>query len=376
MNLFNSNYCQSIKSKNNMDMQCQNKPKQNEIFCGKHLNSVNTILYQSIYEQKKKIKTDNNEDLKKDDNEQDYVIYNKEELFEIIFSNKYINVTSLRKSIKNSDLKFIINTKNSKRNLINFLKIYFNNERYYLSHEDSIILIQSYFRRWLVYRKKKCCNDTDLLTFTSKYDIPNKYFYIFYDKTNNKEYAYDIRTLYQIITSNYPSCPYTCRKFTDTEKYMILQHKNKLCNNGIDINITKAELTPEEEVDMKINDIFYQINMLDNYTNPDWFKNLDLSQLIDLYVITEDIWNYRSNMSIESKKEIVNNGIVFNEPIHIIKMMKSKIKLQTIILNNYLRLITEGINRDEKKLGALLILTGLVEVSLDAKDSLPHLIQN
>jgi len=54
---------------------------------------------------------------------------------------------------------------------------------------------------------------------------------------------------------------------------------------------------------------------------------------------------------------------------------KSKLKLQNIILNDYLRLINEGINRDEKKLGAILILTGLVEVSFEAADALPHLIQ-
>ena len=58
---------------------------------------------------------------------------------------------------------------------------------------------------------------------------------------------------------------------------------------------------------MKIKDVFYQINMLDNYTNPSWFKKLELYHLMELYVRTEDIWNYRSNMDIESKKRILNN---------------------------------------------------------------------
>ena len=96
---------------------------------------------------------------------------------------------------------------------------------------------------------------------------------------------------------------------------------------------------------------------------------------MEVYVRTEDIWNYRSSMDLESKKRIVNHGTVFNIPIPIIKTLKSKIKLQNIILNDYIRLITEGINREEKKLGAILILTGLVEVSIDASDALPHLIQ-
>ena len=89
----------------------------------------------------------------------------------------------------------------------------------------------------------------------------------------------------------------------------------------------------------------------------------------------EDIWNYRSNMTIESKKNIVENGNVFNVPLNIIKLQKSKIKMQNIILNEFYRLINEGINREEKKLGAILILTGLVEISIEAADALPHLIQ-
>jgi hypothetical protein len=126
---------------------------------------------------------------------------------------------------------------------------------------------------------------------------------------------------------------------------------------------------------MKMKDIFYQINMLDNYTDHNWFKDLNIFSLMDLYLKMEDIWNYRSSMTIESKQKIVSNGIVFNIPPGIIKHQKSKVKLQNVILDEFSRMINEGINRDEKKLGAILILTGLVEVSYDAACALPHLVQ-
>jgi hypothetical protein len=299
----------------------------------------------------------------------------KEELFDIILNNAYISVYSIRKSIKSNGLKSFINTKQSKEKLIKELKQLLMRERYYQSNVYSIIKIQSTFRKWLVYRKKICYNDSDILTFSSKYEIPNKYFYIFEDFMNNRKYAYDIRTLYQIIESEYPSCPYTFRPYTDEEKNKIYNDKCKLMKYGIDIQIPKVQLSFEEETDMKIKDIFYQINMLDNYTNPQWFKNLELHHLIELYIKTEDIWNYRSSMDLEAKKRIVTYNDVFTIPIHVIKNYKSKIKLQNIILDDYKRLITEGINRDEKKLGAILILTGLVEVSFDAADALPHLVQ-
>jgi hypothetical protein len=81
-------------------------------------------------------------------------------------------------------------------------------------------------------------------------------------------------------------------------------------------------------------------------------------------------------MSIEQKKNIIYNGTVFNVPQYIIKGQKSKIKLQNVILDEFLRLIKEGVNVEERRLGSMLILTGLVEVSYEASCALPHLIQN
>ena len=72
----------------------------------------------------------------------------------------------------------------------------------------------------------------------------------------------------------------------------------------------------------------------------------------------------------------MKNGIVFNIPKNIIYQQRNILKFQNVILDDFLRMIQEGQNREEKKLGAILILTGLVEISNDARDALPHLIQD
>ena len=66
-------------------------------------------------------------------------IYSKEELFEIISTNKPINIYSLRKSIKNCGLNKIIDTKQTKNILINFLKKVIIQERFYYSNQSFII---------------------------------------------------------------------------------------------------------------------------------------------------------------------------------------------------------------------------------------------
>ena len=55
--------------------------------------------------------------------------------------------------------------------------------------------------------------------------------------------------------------------------------------------------------------------------------------------------------------------------------LPSKLALQNIVLREMDRFISEGINREEKKLGAMLMLTALVEVSNEAAQALPHLVQ-
>lgn len=382
MNIFNENLCHSIKSKNTLHEQCNHKPKTNEKLCGKHLNAKNIVYFKKPEKIEINEIEDDEIDIEINDNifddnifDDKKMVYSKRDLYNIISNDKYIGIYSIRNSIKNCDLCRLIDTKQSKNLLINDIKKIISKERYYLNNEQYVIFIQSLIRRWFVYRKKICCNDTDILTFSSKYEIPDIYFYSFYDNITKKNYAYDIRTLIQILNSEYKSCPYTFRSFTENEKNDIINKHNILIKNNINTIIEKEKFSPEEEINMKIKDIFYQINMLDNYTDHMWFKKLNLNQLTSYYIKMEDIWNYRISMNMESKKKIVKNGILFNIPSYVIQHQKDIIKMQHILLNEFSRMITEGINRDEKKLGALLILTGLVEISHEAYIALPHLVQ-
>ena len=49
--------------------------------------------------------------------------------------------------------------------------------------------------------------------------------------------------------------------------------------------------------------------------------------------------------------------------------------LRKILINIFTIMVSNGIDINEKKLGAMLILSALVEISPDAAQALPHLIQ-
>ena len=166
------------------------------------------------------------------------------------------------------------------------------------------------------------------------------------------------------------------RNYTDYEKNSIWNHAKILSRNGVILEFDKLELNKEQEMEMRMKDVFHKINMLDNYSSHLWFKNMDLKELANFYTKLEDIWNYRVGMDMPEKMRILqtNNGNAFMMSINTIKHIKSKIQLQEILLNEIDRFVTEGINRDERKLGAMLMLTGLVEVSDEAASGLPHLV--
>ena len=376
MNEIDFNKCQSIKSKKDMYLQCPNCKKGTENFCGIHLRNSKRLLYSDMYKeynQQKKICIDNNLN-------NNYVCSEEDEinnLLENISNNNNMKINYIRNVIKKTYLKKFINTKQSRILLTNDLKKYIDRQRYFENNIFHIINIQKYIRRWIIYRRSQCSNDEDILYIINKYAIESKYFYRFRDEMSKKYYAYDIRALYELITSNYPSCPYTLRLFNDKEKKNINNHINKLKKYNIDLEEDKeiVKLTEEEEIELDIKELFYKINMLDNYTDHMWFSNLRLNELINLYIKSEDIWNYRSLLSETSKKNIIGNNKIFQIPIIKIQQEKSKKKIQKILIKYFNIMVSNGIDINEKKLGAILVLSGLVEVSHEASLGLPHLLQ-
>ncbi len=398
--------CASTQSKVKIN-QCTNKRKAGSIFCGVHSNVTKERIYVPLlhifestlfnkdnqYNQNKMIIEKDEKIIKSimeyesniEDSNQ-LIIHNDEELRIMILENRTngLSVTTLRNYIKtHTTFKNIINYKGSKNSMIAELKNYFETNNKYTTNDSlkKIILVQSIYRRWSILRRKKCKNDSDILTMDSIYEIPIKYFYIFNDKVTKNKYGYDIRIFGAILydPTNNPKfvakCPYTLRPFELSEIIMIEKYIEKLKATGVTLEIEKPKMTKEQEIQHKCVDIFSRIDLLDNYTNSDWFMKLDVKKLLDFYDVARDIWSYRIQMPLENKKKIVQDGIAFTMPRAYLAKLPSKLALQNIVLREMDRFISEGVNREEKKLGAMLMLTALVEVSNEAAQALPHLVQ-
>ena len=353
--------CASIKSKKEKNTQCPLKRKINSCYCGKHQkNAINyDVKVTNICEC-----ISNKDDTK--------VIFTKDELLYNVQENISMSVYTIRQSIKHCFLKKFIQTKQSKQCLILELKNILKKERYYINNEDHIIKLQSFMRMVLKRRRYLCFNDIDILSMESKMDIETPYLYILHHK--NKKFAYDIRFLKDLLESKYSKCPYTFEEFDDNQKNSIHAYIEKLKNEHIILEEV-VELSEEEIIENKVKELFYKINMLDNYTSHKWFLDLKLVDLMKLYIHAEDIWNYRTQLSVQAKQNIIGNQSIFNIPISIIRKEKSLNKMRNIMIHIFDTMVSNGNDIHEKKLGAILVLSALVEVSPQASYALPHLIQ-
>jgi hypothetical protein len=365
--------CKSVKRKGSK-LQCPCKKKEYSDYCGKHSNSKNIINYIDILNNNIIMK-DNNKDNNKIKNTYDYEYdYENIELFKKNIISKttgFYKVYFIRQMIKYHNLP--INSKQSKSLLVNDIYNYYIKLHNYDIYINKIIKIQSLIRMKLIMNIKQCKNEEEIMTLESLYNISLPYFIKIIDN-NGYYYGFDIRSLIEIIKNGCKN-PYTLNKINDNELNKINDKIKLLKNNGINLDIEKDVLNPEKMMELRMIDIFHKFDLLDNYTNHNWFKNLHLNQLKQLYRVCEDIWNYRTELTFNDKKKIIHNGIAFNIPIYQINKTKHKINLQKIILDEYEKFATHGLTKDDRKLGVMLMLTGLVEISSDAGNALPHLVQ-
>mgnify|MGYP000215110881 CR=1 FL=1 len=268
-------------------------------------------------------------------------------------NNTNLNDTNLNNDPNNTNLND--NNLNNKNNL------------------KKIIYIQKLFRTNLL---NQCVNIEDFYTLEHITDIPAKYRFILND--NNHRYCFDIRSLNEYINNNNRILnPYTNTKINDNNLNKI-KSKILLYKNDINFNIKKDILTKEQVYNQLVLSTFQKFETLHFIMDIRWFTKLNLYKLKELYKVCEDIWNYRAQLTHEQKLQIVHDGKLFTTPVSIIKKFNnSKLSyLKHLILDNFNKSVTQGKTDNDKKLGAMLMLTGFAKVSSDVLNAYPWLYQN
>ena len=223
-------------------------------------------------------------------------------------------------------------------------------------------------------KRELCNNIEDFLTTETVKEI-DYYFFISYKDTDGFIYGFNLISIHNLIIKRDTKNPYTRNAFS-VELIELVQ--NRINYNKI-LNKVHHEIQDQYKpcINSKIISAFQKIDQLDNYTQAEWILDLSHANLRRFILELYDIWDYRAQLSRETKLMICPpNGMPFRDvPMHIIQtqyninigLLK---QFSLIIINNF---INSSPLRDNQKLGAIYILSALTLVNPSAAESMPWL---
>ena len=224
-------------------------------------------------------------------------------------------------------------------------------------------------------------NDTELYTLDPTHKIQSLYLFSFAD-SHKTVWAFDIRTLSHSMATGFPQQnPYTREglpaavlarlhrriEWLRARKYQIL-------------HIEKDELTPEQAWNQRVLDVFLKIEALGYYVSNRWFHELTVPQHKAYYIRLYELWEWRLGLT-PTQKEAVVPGHLAAGPARLFRFppdslpSKERVWWERTTLGLIEAFITRAVDRENRKLGALYVLMGLVQVSREAARGLPWVVE-
>tara|TARA_B100000795_G_C22741186_1_gene415434 strand:- start:564 stop:1253 length:690 start_codon:yes stop_codon:yes gene_type:complete len=225
-----------------------------------------------------------------------------------------------------------------------------------------------------------CVNVEDFFTLDKLTDIEPVYFFTYLD-TENFRYGFDIRSLKKLLENSNIN-PYNRLPIQETiikaVNYRLLLLEKR--NIGTIIE-TPMQLTEYQYIKNKVITVFEKLdtlNIISFGSNVNWFLNLNFKFLKKLYKCLEDIWNYRVQITMEEKNKIVPNNDIFKYHLNYIANLQSNDKniLSKIVLEEMNKLVSAGIDTENRRTGGYYVLIALTEVSPECASSIPWLAQS
>jgi hypothetical protein len=300
--------------------------------------------------------------------------------YQIIMTLNY-NVKQLKDICKYYKQKQSGNKNEIKKRLFNHLR----NTHY-------ILKLQCFFKNILfkryiklkgvaVHNRKTCVNETDFVSLLDLTEIPHYSFYSY--TTHDITYGFHIGSLKTYIDNNIKNGkelinPYD-RSIINSEKINDLNSfikVSKMFNYPLDLELEQDDIVFNETeiIRNKTIELFQHMDSLGHYTNPNWFFNLDLRKLLRFIREVHDIWDYRAQLSLETKKNIhYPNGTPFNTILHNSRDLN---QLRRTILTIIENLTTKGSSDEYNNLGTMYVLGAFTLVNSEAAEALPWLFDS
>ena len=224
-------------------------------------------------------------------------------------------------------------------------------------------------------------NDSDFFSADPVNDISGAMFFSYKD-TDNHIYAFDIRSIHSLIHRARLSGSPAQNPFTRTNLDLDVIRRvhtrvKQLQAHRISCEWAPLEPpTPEQQLCMKIVDLFHIIDELNYYSSPDWFLRMNLDDHFRFYSELHAIWTHRAGLSMAQKTSIVPGFTqLFRHPPWALRG-QSLNTMQKLNMNTIRTLITSAEDRNDRILGAMYVVSTLTLVNEDARRAYPWLYES
>jgi len=342
--------CMSVKSKHEIDVQCPHTQKIGD-YCGIHHKSKNVIRIDGNSDASR---INVNITFKKPDKEENSSEFYDDLKYLSKLPESSINYAKLVKTLR----YFQIQIQGTKYQLLKLLEDYIKNQE----------LLRN------AYDDQSICNNTnDFYDFVDLQDIPKEYLFIFVCE-DGKLYGMDLRSMFTFFRELEKDCklmenpveyrnPYNrCRLTAQT----ICTYRNRIKNlQEANKPVTYPEEVhePEDKMTFKVVEVFHTINNYGYSVDASWFLKMSKADLLDYYIVMEDIWNHRMNITLATKRSVVPDNLnIFNRAEYYDIRELDLLKLQNFLINKIEKMINSGVDRSSRVLGIHYCLIGLCEV--------------
>lgn len=220
-------------------------------------------------------------------------------------------------------------------------------------------------------------NSTELYSLDPVAEIPATYLFSFAD-ARKAIWIFDIRTLSHSLGAGHPQeNPYTREQLTDAAMSALHKRIAWLRSRKYQIQHVNTDvLTPEQLWNQKVLDVFLKIEALGYYASCDWFHEMSAYSHEYFYRRLFDLWNYRLGLTPTQKEAVVPGHLrgggqrLFRTPPEDLAP-KERVWWQRTNLDLIDAFVSRAAEKDSRKLGAMYVLMGLVQVSREAARALP-----
>lgn len=311
----------------------------------------------------------------------------------------------------------------NKKIILSRLKTHFEQER--LAIQIQKIVRKIFVKRSMelvgpaIKNRKLCTNDTDFYTFEPLEEIPYDNFFSYKDE-HNFIYGFELSSLVEYIKNKrrgnkHLLNPYTRGSFSNIlpNIHRLIRINNIIFNKNMFVKKTEAKqkvypppriisnsyqsrslllgveydynhssmlefvrATRAKSIEERSRALFMEIDQLGNYSNYEWFDNLERRSYLRYFRILKDIWCYRAQIPINIKIKICPlwDPFIMLSTDDLVDLTIDQLKSRCLCVME--DMVYTGVDVEFKTLGAFHVLSVLTVVSRDARLNMPWLYES